>query len=203
MKIIILRHGETKENVAGINMGQMHGELTKNGIKQAKKAALILKKAKIDVIFCSDLRRTKETLKEIIKYHRDVPVYYTKELRERHGGVFQGMHSKHMYEAFKSSGMKNYTDFKPKSGESEIEVKRRVGRLLFKVQKRYKNKTVLILTHGGVARAIHSIYFRKPSFEDMRRIYIPINTGILIINVTKRGPRKITDNLFAKRKIPW
>lgn len=37
MKIIIIRHGETEENAAGIIQGQSHGTLSKKGIEQAKK----------------------------------------------------------------------------------------------------------------------------------------------------------------------
>jgi len=57
MRLILVRHGETEENVAKITQGHMPSKLTKQGIEQAKKLALRLKDEKIDKIFVSDLKR--------------------------------------------------------------------------------------------------------------------------------------------------
>ncbi len=51
MRLIITRHGETEENIAGIMMGHLQGKLSATGIEQAKKVALRLKDEKIDFIF--------------------------------------------------------------------------------------------------------------------------------------------------------
>lgn len=56
MRLILVRHGETKDNDAGILQGQLHGELNKSGIEQAEKVAVRLKNEKIDFIFTSDLK---------------------------------------------------------------------------------------------------------------------------------------------------
>ena len=90
MKLIIARHGETIENQKEIIQGQRLGTLSENGIEQAKKLALRLKSEKIDYIYSSDLARAKDTTKEIIKFHQNVPIEYVKELRERNLGEFEG-----------------------------------------------------------------------------------------------------------------
>ena len=73
MKLIITRHGETIENAKRICQGHLGGNLSKKGKLQAKKLAERLKNEKLDVIYSSDLKRTKDTTKEIKKYHRNIP----------------------------------------------------------------------------------------------------------------------------------
>jgi len=51
---------------------------------QAKKLANRLKEEKIDHVYSSDLARTVDTVKEIIKYHPNAQIQFTKELREMH-----------------------------------------------------------------------------------------------------------------------
>lgn len=95
MRLVIIRHGETKENKKDITQGQSPGNLTFRGRRQAKKVSAHLKKEQFDIIYCSDLKRTKDTLKKIIKFHPDTPVILTDKLRERAQGIFEGMlHSK-------------------------------------------------------------------------------------------------------------
>ncbi|MCK5466030.1 class I tRNA ligase family protein, partial [Candidatus Parcubacteria bacterium] len=63
-KLILLRHGESENNVKDIKAGQLEGyPLTKKGIKQVEDAVEILKKEKIDVVISSPILRTKQTAK--------------------------------------------------------------------------------------------------------------------------------------------
>ena len=64
MKLIITRHGETIENVKGIAMGSLPGNLSKKGKKQAKLVAKRLKNININAIYTSDLKRAYDTAKE-------------------------------------------------------------------------------------------------------------------------------------------
>ena len=83
MRLILTRHGETEENVAGISQGQLlPGKLTDKGIEQAKKLASRLKDEKVDAIYSSDLARSADTAKIIAKYHSKVKFHLAKELRE-------------------------------------------------------------------------------------------------------------------------
>lgn len=73
MKIIFVRHGETKLKT---------GTLTRRGIKQIKQSANYLKNEKIDAIFCSPKVRAIQTA-NIFKNILDVEVYIEKDLNER------------------------------------------------------------------------------------------------------------------------
>ena len=65
-------------------------EITPNGFIQSKLIALRIKDCNFDRIYCSDLKTSKETLREIIKENEDDKVIYTAKLRERNFGVMQG-----------------------------------------------------------------------------------------------------------------
>ena len=82
MRLLIARHGETIQNAKKIIQGHTHGQLSILGKKQVKKLTKRLAKERIDIIYCSDLKRCKQTIKPLLKIKK-VPIIYTKELRER------------------------------------------------------------------------------------------------------------------------
>ncbi|MEK6916030.1 MAG: histidine phosphatase family protein [Nanoarchaeota archaeon] len=82
MKLIIVRHGETFANEKGISCGWHNSRLNKVGLEQAKKLAYRLSNEKIDIIFCSDLMRCRQTIKPYLEKVKK-EINYTKLLRER------------------------------------------------------------------------------------------------------------------------
>ena len=195
MRLIVVRHGETEENARQIVQGHMPGKLSRKGIRQAKAIGLRLRKAKIDVIFSSDLRRTRDTASEIARFHR-IPVHYARELRERHSGIFQGKHSSVFTDAVMSSGMLPAA-YRPEGGESVIDLRGRVRKFVRILYKDYGDKTVLIVTHGGVARALLYVYSRAHhrKVEGVKTV----NTGILVIDVKGRSGKIIKDAMFLRK----
>ncbi len=187
MKLIIVRHGETEENINKIVQGHMPGKLTEEGKSQASKVGLALKDEKIDAIFSSDLKRTKDTCKEIAKYHK-VPVHYTKRLRERNMGIYTGKPGTEVHdlyeEGMKITGTDSFT-FKPEGGESALEVRERVEKFFKNLYKRYKNKTVIIVTHGGIIRTVMHLY-KNLSLEEARDMQ-PENASILRIEINDKN----------------
>ena len=71
-RLLLVRHGETVDNVNKIMQGQTHGRLTLNGIEQAHELGRQLRGEHIDVFLSSDLARAVETL-EIIKKEKTHP----------------------------------------------------------------------------------------------------------------------------------
>ena len=71
-RLLLVRHGETVDNVNKIMQGQTHGRLTLNGIEQAHELGRQLRGEHIDVFLSSDLARAVETL-EIIKKETHPP----------------------------------------------------------------------------------------------------------------------------------
>lgn len=147
MKLILVRHGETRENVLNITQGQLNSQLNELGIAQAKMVAERLKSEKIDFAYTSDLDRAADTAREIITFHPNLPLISCKDLREQHKGIFEGMNKSVINESAKNAELPYYK-FRPFGGESVIEVYERIKKFLNMLKKEHNNDTVLIVTHG-------------------------------------------------------
>jgi probable phosphoglycerate mutase len=187
MKLILIRHGETIENVKGIIQGHLPGKLTKKGIEQAKKLALKLKDEKIDYIYSSDLARASDTTKEIIKFHPNTPIEFTNDLRERNSGEYQGKNKKEIKWA-KEGDFKNYIE--PKKGETRTEICSRAKGFYDHIIKKHKEKNILLVGHGGINTALTSVIMGK-SFVDVLKMGEMKNTCIIIFEINKDKNHKI------------
>ena len=87
MKLFALRHGETEENIDKIMQGKMDTILNDIGRKQCEKVKSKVKKAQIDLIVSSPLKRTIETAKIAAP---GVEIIIDDRLISRNHGEFQG-----------------------------------------------------------------------------------------------------------------
>lgn len=106
MKIYLFRHGETMFNRDHKFTGWKEANLTPKGIKQAKLIAQKLKHKKIDIAYQSHLSRSKDTLKEVLKFHPECKEIITDDrMIERSYGKLQGYSHNWL---IKKSGEKDY-----------------------------------------------------------------------------------------------
>ena len=159
MKLTLVRHGETIENVNHIIMGQMPGELTERGIQQAKDTAEKLKNEKFDAIYCSDLKRCTDTAGYIRAFHKDTPFIITEKLRERFSASYQG---KVFDKEYWNSLPGIETTRKYEGGESWLDVKNRLPAFINEVYEQHKNDHILMVAHGGILRGAISIIENRP-----------------------------------------
>ena len=153
MKLMLTRHGETEENKRDIIAGWKPGVLSARGKKQVAAIAKQLRDTPIDLILSSDLKRCKDTVAVINKYH-NASVRYLKSLRELGSGIFDGKPGADIQKAL-AAYKGSREAYKPKGGESIIAFRRRVlafKRSLAKQKKRYNGKVVLICSHSTWAR---------------------------------------------------
>lgn len=66
----LIRHGVTASNVQGVYMGRSQESLSADGRWQARQLARRLQGQELDAIFCSPLRRARETADIIAQPHR-------------------------------------------------------------------------------------------------------------------------------------
>ncbi len=182
MKLIIVRHGQTEENVSKIIQGQSAGRLNDLGRKQAKKVGLRLKGEKIDVAYVSDLERAKRTADEILKYHPMTPVVYTEALRERHYGIWEGK-KRAERDAFLQQQRTTPLDFTPEGGESYQALEQRVWGFYNLLMQKHPSDTVLVISHGGTLTALYLTLFQKSRDEYAK--YHPENTAVTIVEISK------------------
>lgn len=151
MKVYVVRHGQTIVNVKElINARNIIG-INREGKKQAGIAAKQMEKIKIDLIFCSPLRRTKQTCKIINK--NKLRVIYDKRLLERDSRSMQFKDAKKLdleewYDVNKTTVYKNSEGFK--------NIIERVKNFLEEMQSKYPDKSILLVTHGDVCKAIYA-----------------------------------------------
>ena len=94
-KLIIVRHGQSVWNQENKFTGWTDVALSEKGIEEAKEAGKKLKEQgyTFDVAFTSVLKRANDTLYYILDElgERDIPIYYSYQLNERHYGALQGL----------------------------------------------------------------------------------------------------------------
>ncbi len=171
MKIILVRHGETEENVAGIIQGHLPGRLTERGRQQVERLGRRLAGERIDAAYSSDLARARETAAVIARHHPGLRVTHTEELRERFLGRYQGM----------KRGNVDWLDF---DGAADVETHEqmveRARRLLARLQRAHEDETVLLSGHGGINYAILAAVTGR-SFAETKAAVPMDNAGIITL----------------------
>jgi broad specificity phosphatase PhoE len=183
MKLILVRHGETEGNIKDLMQGQVHGTLSRRGKSQARKLSRRLKKENIDIIYSSDLKRAKDTAKEIKRFHPESKIRFVKDLREQCYGEFDGKHHSLLDAHLKKNNI-TFRQWKPKGGESLKEKNRRAISFLKKTIRNHKDETILWVTHGGIIIPVLLHLYHLPN--KYYRMVFPHNTAVSIIEFDKK-----------------
>ena len=154
--LYLVRHGETVDNVNQIMQGQTQGQLTENGIRQARNVRDQLASENFQVILSSDLRRSVDTARIIAEPHR-LEVVQTPLLRERDWGGFTGRYI---------PSLKG--EVWPDDIETLENLLSRAGEFIAYVRKTYPGKKVLAVGHGIINKAIQAVYYGKQMNEIQR-----------------------------------
>ena len=158
--LFLVRHGKSEWNSLGLWTGWNDVSLAPEGIEEAKKTGAKLTKHELHSAHTSALRRTHETLAALEEtYGKKIPTRSSRELNERHYGVYAG---------------KNKWQIKEQVGEEMFTAIRRGwdvpipdGETLKAVHDRavpyYKReilpeltagKSVIVVAHGNTIRAL-------------------------------------------------
>jgi len=176
--IYLFRHGTTKDNSRGRFSGHRQTSLNLKGKEDAKIVALRLKNAKIHVAYRSSLKRSGQTLKEVLKYHPECKeVIIDDRIIERDYGDVTGMTH---YGYIKLNTPKKYDAFhrgyktKPPGGESIFMVEKRVKTFIKDILIKTKSEkiNIAISAHGNSMRPLRR-YFEKLTVKEMLRIENP------------------------------
>lgn len=87
IRLYLVRHGQTVENLEHILQGHMPGHLTNAGKEQMRQLGKELAGIHFDHLLCSDLQRA---IDSAICMNLSLPVTTTPLLRERDWGIFTG-----------------------------------------------------------------------------------------------------------------
>lgn len=167
-KLYILRHGQTNYNLENRMQGSINTALNETGKKQAKSIANTLKNISIDVFMCSPLKRAYETA-TIIKSELNLPnkLIINNEFKEISYGDLNGMLLSDIQKEHPIliTNSKKHFYYKPPNGISIAQFEQIILTALNKLLSTYKDKNILLITHGITAALIYK-YFNNTSDVD-------------------------------------
>lgn len=190
MKLYIVRHAKSKRNAGSTDDND--SVLTEDGKEQSRRLGRYFHNKSIDVVFCSKLKRAKQTLKEMLPALGKVKVIYTDEITEHEMGIY-GDNGKDDWsgyaKAWKVSGIKEFLDFKPEKGDSMNETYVRAKKFYNTLLKKYNGKNVLIVGHGIFNLYLILNALNLPAKEGA--YYQLSNASVSSLSIDKKG--KVND----------
>ena len=151
-EIIVVRHGETVANKQGVLQGQSNTPLNEVGVMQAHAAAERLKRYSFDAAYTSDLERASDTAEIICKFHQELNLIKTSELREWNLGDLQGKSYGEVMEKYPEimNAFRKLGNVPPIPGGENLEdFQLRISSFLDKIASENAGKKVLLVSHGG------------------------------------------------------
>lgn len=147
-KYFVMRHGEAENNikrVVSVNQSMSH-HLTSHGKEQARSAAKKLLPEKIDIIVASPIARVRETAELTAGVFKldSGSIKFDERLREFDAGEFDGRSEDELRDYFNAHDM--FVENVP-NGENFLSAKHRLGEALEDLEKTYRGKNILIITH--------------------------------------------------------
>jgi len=172
-RYFLLRHGKTihqaekKDIIYNYPDDNPACVLLEQGIKEAQLAGEILKGKNIDLIFSSDILRTRQTVKivaELINYDIE-KIVYDKRLRDINWGIFGGESKEKAWAYYDNDMMEKFEQGVPQ-GESWNQCKERMVEVLEEIEDNFENKNVLIVSHGDPLWLLEG-YMRGKNNEEL------------------------------------
>ncbi len=171
-KYILLRHGQTIYQARGWNVFYPDDNivsLTKKGKRQIRIAAKKLKNKNIDFIYSSDFLRTRQTA-EIVAEELGLRIKLDKRLRDVDVGVYKGKKGEEFWSIFSSK--KQRFSKRPPKGESWRDVKKRLKNFIKDIEKKHRNRTILIVTHADPVWLLAGYFKGLTEEELLKKRYI-------------------------------
>jgi broad specificity phosphatase PhoE len=151
-EIFLVRHGQSVHNKQEIIAGQLDSELAEQGFVDARSVAEAIGPQHFEIVYCSDLRRARQTAEVIVEALRlACPLSFSPFLRELDYGQYT---NRPVSEAFHFLNYKIAQDQRYPGGESFQDLKKRVALFLDQLRIEAKGKRVLIVAHAGSIRML-------------------------------------------------
>ncbi len=175
MKLILVRHGETKWNQENRVVGHTGMALNNNGRKQAGLLAQALKDREVSCIYSSPLKRARETAAVIARAH-GLHVVTVDALKEVDAGELEGLTFDEVVERygdFLQEWIKDTPSFSIPGGESITELRERTWPAVQRIVNEHPDEVVIAVSHS---LAILSIISRAlgMNISDFRRLRLSV-----------------------------
>ena len=147
-RLVLWRHGQTVWNFEDRFQGQTDIPLDDTGVAQAELAARLLAALRPDAIFASDLSRAASTAAPLARL-TGLPVTLDKDLRERHGGEWEGLTGPEIRSRYPAE----FRTWSPPGGELADAVADRVYNALERIiETQPAGALAVVASHGAAIR---------------------------------------------------
>jgi len=181
-QLILVRHGETVQNVAGIAQGWNDSALSDLGQRQVRALAERVKSHTPDAIFSSPLGRAISTA-QVIAEATGLPINVVEELREMNYGVWEGKSFLDVRRDYADLYRRWIDDEEVTcpDGESHADVRRRLERAFASIEA----KKPIVIAHGTAIRIAATALMQLPVMSS--RHFAQDNAAINVF--VRRGTR--------------
>jgi glucosyl-3-phosphoglycerate phosphatase len=145
-RLVLWRHGQTAWNAQRRFQGHSDIALDESGRRQARDAAPYLAAMHPSAVYSSDLARAAETA-GYLAHLTGLPVQPDKDLRERGGGVWEGLTNAEIRAAYPAE----YATWNPPDGEPAPAVAGRVAAVFQRVADSLTHNGLAVLVSHGAA----------------------------------------------------
>lgn len=195
MKLLIIRHGESEADLLDVHEGRVDFPLTWRGHKQAEAMAeYVAAHYQVSKIYCSPLRRAKETAQHLSD-KVSAPLMLENKLMEFNNGLIAGLKrdvAKEKYPVVSNLPLHEAVY----EQESKLEFRFRAEFVLSKIiSECSQDETITVVTHGGMINQLYRAFLRLPI--DSSIFFITDDTGVHEWLVDTDSRRIIKSNYTA------
>lgn len=171
--LLFVRHGDPDYPEDRIYARADDPGLTDGGRRQAAMLGDWVKGERIDALYASPTRRTRETA-EPMAAALGLDIHFDGRLEERHFGVWEGLD----FDVIRRDHPEDFgawkadpIGFAPEKGETIADVGKRVEAVVEELKARHPGRTTLVVTHVGVIRTVLCQALKAPLAE-YRRFHV-------------------------------
>lgn len=163
--MILVRHGQTDDNLSGKISGQGAAPLNARGREQAAAVADVLTCLGVSRILSSPLVRSRQTA-DILAQRLHLDLEERHDLREVEYGDWEGKHFRDVRtHPMAQKVMQNPSEVVFPNGESLLQVQQRGVSAIEAVHRTYPQSVVVLVSHGDVIRTALAHYLNMPFNE--------------------------------------
>lgn len=153
-RLYLVRHAEAEGNVREFFQGTRNTALTEKGLRQTDCLAERFRGIALDAVYTSPFRRAVQTA-EAVNRHHGLPLIRSSELREIHGGDWEGLSWAEIPERYPAAYARwtgKMQTFCAPRGDAMTAVYARMRRVMTKIALDAAGKTAAVISHGCALR---------------------------------------------------
>ena len=194
LKLILVRHGETRFNLEGRAIGHNSDGLNPLGRLQAGRVAEAIVPLAPAAVYTSSLPRALETA-TVISRRLEIGLFQRDNLKEADVGLLEGLTFEEMwqqYPDFMQTWSQDASTAVMPAGESILQVQERAWETIEEIQGLHPRETVAVVSHSFAIRGLVCRFLRLPLIE-FQRLQLD-SASITIVEIDQGKPTLVSYN---------